>query len=1060
MESAKFRLRSRAILLLTLVCVTCISADPFFLKREHERSRQGLRDASLVVPKNIDYNSGKLLTEYRDTGNMSRVCEIAKETGLAITWNDEDGHTLNCLDFEDPEAHSPDGSYIPLLVLVDVILKAGGSANVVEAVVGDGLGSVEARYDGFVGGVITARASLDTISALGLLPDVQAVTTTQMPFHSSRKLTSQNNLFNEGASILKVDIAAADCGVSHLGQNITIGIISDSFNHMAGSPTDYNHDILIGALPGPGQIVILRDDFGSDEGRAMAQIIHGILPYAKLCFSSGTGSEASFATAIIDLATHPDCMADIIVDDLTFPTEGYFQDTVVASAVAEAVGMGVHYYSAAGNLRGRFREQGLSWGGAVPVDHPIYSVTNGYSFFHDFNNIVVGDGSIPYVPDSDIYTVPFTVESLGNVYLQWSDAWGSVQTDLDLFIFTTDYRISAVSDSYSFANGLPWEGVRLIPGNYRLAIGRWSRDLDEPLPMPYQIVVYAVTGYIGANHVAEYSTSRSILGHNGCNAGMSVAAYPAPSADALAPYSSPGPVTMYYDGDGNPLSPDQRSKPDFAAVDCTLTSFFGQNNTFCGTSAAAPHAAAVGGFLMQLAGGRENFPMELARQVLIAGAELATWDLHRGFGLLNALNSALYLGTINPDIRCVPALFSDSNPNPSDSATPTCSISPTLTVAFAMPDMELSIVGGVLAAGHSLTTSIWLDGSVSYFTFDFTFGASSNSPTSLASDLLLAIKAPCVGCESRYGGYDNLTTSHNWTFQTSGRSGPSTSGNYSSGQSVNPTLSAAGWWDFTITNDWAPSWACSYLNLRVGLFGSISPGTSPSSSHSPSFAKSPSPSPTGTTTLTFTRTVTYIGPSFTPSVTAASATQSPTRSATFTPSATSTPSNTRTPTFTQSPASSPTPTATHNGKPYNMCVSVKEKTTVTVGCSVPDFKMVSVVSGMYGKFVGTPCPVPIPLPACQANVTRVAAVIQSACVNRFNCTMPALNSRFYEDPCKGEQKTVAAIFVCAGSPYTIPPTPTRSPSSPWSPTPSSTWTPPTQSPTRSFSPTPSPTPTV
>ena len=79
----------------------------------------------------------------------------------------------------------------------------------------------------------------------------------------------------------------------------------------------------------------------------MLQVIHDVAPGATLAFHSAIGGEADFADGIIELATEAGC--DIIVDDVIYPTDPFFQDSVVGLAVNEVVDMGVAYFSAAGN---------------------------------------------------------------------------------------------------------------------------------------------------------------------------------------------------------------------------------------------------------------------------------------------------------------------------------------------------------------------------------------------------------------------------------------------------------------------------------------------------------------------------------------------------------------------------------------------------------------------------------------------------------------------------------------------------------------------------------------
>jgi subtilisin family serine protease len=88
-----------------------------------------------------------------------------------------------------------------------------------------------------------------------------------------------------------------------------------------------------------------------------------------------------------------------------------------------------------------------------------------------------------------------------------------------------------------------------------------------------------------------------------------------------------GDLPFYFDDSGNPLAgaPVTRFKPQIAAPDGTNTSFFGTDigydadtdPNFFGTSAAAPHAAAVAALMLEHTPSLE--PMGV-RQVLAASA--------------------------------------------------------------------------------------------------------------------------------------------------------------------------------------------------------------------------------------------------------------------------------------------------------------------------------------------------------------------------------------------------------------------------------------------------------
>jgi len=87
---------------------------------------------------------------------------------------------------------------------------------------------------------------------------------------------------------MNADAARANFGVN--GSGIKIGVISDSYNFLGGEATGINS----GDLPGVGNpsgfqssVNVLRDaTFGTDEGRAMIELIHDLAPGAEILFHS------------------------------------------------------------------------------------------------------------------------------------------------------------------------------------------------------------------------------------------------------------------------------------------------------------------------------------------------------------------------------------------------------------------------------------------------------------------------------------------------------------------------------------------------------------------------------------------------------------------------------------------------------------------------------------------------------------------------------------------------------------------------------------------------------
>ena len=95
----------------------------------------------------------------------------------------------------------------------------------------------------------------------------------------------------------------------------------------------------------------LQLPFG-DEGRAMMQIVHDVAPGASLAFYTAENSEADFASGIVKLAApvaSGGAGAKIVVDDVGYFDEPFFQDGLVAQAITQVVAQGVAYFSSAGN---------------------------------------------------------------------------------------------------------------------------------------------------------------------------------------------------------------------------------------------------------------------------------------------------------------------------------------------------------------------------------------------------------------------------------------------------------------------------------------------------------------------------------------------------------------------------------------------------------------------------------------------------------------------------------------------------------------------------------------
>lgn len=439
------------------------------------------------------------------------------------------------------------------------------------------------------------------------------------------------------------------------GSGVTVGIMSDSFARTSW-PTSWQDDIASGALPGPGnpcgrtqavQIISDRLSGGSDEGRAMAQLVHGIAPGARLIFADpGTSDPAQGSTGDIAAAENivalAEAGADIIVDDITWPQEAYFQKSFMSAAIEYVKAhYGVAYLTSAGNANG-VGSLGASSGAPVsswqtaqyrPMACPSWVDAGPGADCLDFD---------PGLPQTAYDTL--TIDP----GLSWGTSMRALASIGEpVFGVTTKYELHFYRDNpgdavpYQLASipsfGAIYPGlsgsVAVAPGDrVRMVMVRTDHDPAQPDPAVYLGFVrggdiIAERAFMG-DRAAEPGTAdrvgETVFGHGGDGSAVSVAAADWENPTELRDYSSLGPSTQLFAPlvlpvmDAVPAdrlpAPQIVDAPHVVAVDGTQTTFFGDDEgsgsvpeyRFFGTSAAAPNAAAVLALGRSYAPGVEN----------------------------------------------------------------------------------------------------------------------------------------------------------------------------------------------------------------------------------------------------------------------------------------------------------------------------------------------------------------------------------------------------------------------------------------------------------------------
>ena len=516
------------------------------------------------------------------------------------------------------------------------------------------LAEVDAVSSLFLGA--TVRVAPANLTALAELPGVVSATPALSPFTASdlgAGVLSQAGVLQAaetpggdacGPIPIDADIPLRSAEARERfgadGTGVTVGVISDSFADTT-TPTSWADDVASGALPGPGNpcgreqaVEVLQDEpyiprQGDDEGRAMAQLVHGIAPGASIKFASAGASQLQMAQNIVRLA---EAGAQIIVDDITWGDESYYQQGFISAAI-ELVkrDYGVTYFTSAGNSTGvgnagasdgkpvnswqtvAYRPMACpSWVIYGPAD-PLDSAT-GYDCL-DFDP----DGATEQAYDT-LQTKQFTAPMAS---LRLLSSIGE-----PLFGVTTSYEVRMYlvdpsTQTTTFLGGVSSFGAPLpglmgnidVPSSSELRMVMVRTEHDPAQTREPAVFLGMIRGgdaiasrqFMG-NQTTDW-VGESVFGHSGDGSGLSVASLNWENPQEVRPYSSLGPGTMLFEPasltSATPAArlaaPQLVDAPHIAAVDGMQTTFFGEDTgtpqdpeyRFFGTSAAAPAAAAV-----------------------------------------------------------------------------------------------------------------------------------------------------------------------------------------------------------------------------------------------------------------------------------------------------------------------------------------------------------------------------------------------------------------------------------------------------------------------------------
>ena len=461
---------------------------------------------------------------------------------------------------------------------------------------------------------IRAQLPLGSVARLASLNAVQSI-------RPADEAVTRKDDTSEGDVAHRANSARTAHGVD--GTGIGIGVISNGVRTLADRQAS-------GDLP--ARVTVLPGQEGSgDEGTALLEIVHDLAPGAELYFATGNGGQARFAANIEALC---EAGANVIVDDIGYLSEAAFQDGIVAKGVNAAVADGCYFFSAGGNDGNLTHGTSGVWEGDYAAGSALVVDSKTVGARHDFGGGVEAN--------------KLEGRSVRTINLQWADPLGASTNDYDLFLVNENGDVVASSTDTQDGTQDPIESISL--GFFAISDAR--------------LVVVKASGANRYLRVQAFggqlaiATAGTLYGHSAQENAISVAMVDVATAggsggvfdgtESVRRDNSDGPRRIFFEPDGTAITAGNFSstggkllqKPDLTAATCVTTATPGFSR-FCGTSAAAPHAAAIGALMLEAAGGPDLVTLAQFRTGMTSGTavldiETTGVDRDSGYGIVMA----------------------------------------------------------------------------------------------------------------------------------------------------------------------------------------------------------------------------------------------------------------------------------------------------------------------------------------------------------------------------------------------------------------------------------------
>lgn len=465
------------------------------------------------------------------------------------------------------------------------------------------------------------------------------------------------------------------------GAGVRIGCLSDSYAARGTSAPTEAPPVLVLQEGVPAD----SEDILTDEGRGMIELMYDLAPGSQYAFATAWISEASFASNVINLANPGLGNCRVVVDDVGYYTEPFWQNSLVGRAVNQAATTwDTVYFSAAGNSADRGWEVYYPAAGAHPVYGGSYMDLDPTGSFDIVQSFYVKPGESIFIvlqwddpfytlngvdTDLDVYLIPQVAGE--PIYAALTDNILS-QTPVELIGYFNDTGTdpNPPSTPTPTPTATPTPTGTATPGPTP-TVGPTATPAPTPTPVPAQTVRVdmlvqrwrgpnpARLKYLELDSAGQPTShprnSGTIFGHPAAENAISVGAIDYFAQNQPASFTSWGPNYFIFNDAGQyPGFVTTRDTPTLSAMQHTNTSFFYTSPVsgekydlepdgfpnFPGTSAAAPHAAAIAALYLQRFPGASRTQV---RNALIAASDNSIgapgYDYITGHGSLNAYDA-------------------------------------------------------------------------------------------------------------------------------------------------------------------------------------------------------------------------------------------------------------------------------------------------------------------------------------------------------------------------------------------------------------------------------------